>query len=272
MKELIKRSITGLIYIFLIVASTLLGKEALHTVFLFFGMICLYEVQKLLKYRSILSYIIFLALILINLTTTLLQEYFIFLIPIFIIVSVVLIRNLFSYNNSLTTVNKYLVIYFYIIPAFVLLPNLPDFSNQNMVNSPPEPLILIGFFLLVWCNDSFAYVFGKNFGKNKLFERISPKKTIEGFLGGVFMCIIASFIFFKLTEVLNLFTWVGMAIFVSIFGTIGDLVQSKFKRVAQVKDSGNIIPGHGGIFDRMDSTIFSITFVYGFLIIINYVS
>lgn len=272
MKELIKRSITGLIYIFLIIASALLGKEALHTVFLFFGMVCLYEVQKLLNYKTILSYIILLALILLNLTTSVIQEYFIFLIPIFIVVGVILINNLFSNKKSSINVNKHLVINFYIIPAFVLLPNLPDFSNQSTSIGQPEPLILIGFFLLVWCNDSFAYVFGKNFGKNKLFERISPKKTIEGFIGGALMCIISGFVFFKITGVLNWFTWFGMAVLVSVFGTIGDLVQSKFKRIAQVKDSGNIIPGHGGIFDRMDSTIFSITFVYAFLIILNYVS
>ena len=272
MKEIIKRSITGLIYIFLIVVSALLGKEALHTVFVFFGMVCLYEVQKLLHYKSVMSYLLLLGLILLNLTTSIIQDYFIFLVPVFLIVAVILITNLFSNKKSSTNVNKHLVINFYIIPAFVLLPNLPDFSKHNTDVSQPEPLILIGFFLLVWCNDSFAYVFGKNFGKNKLFERISPKKTIEGFLGGAIMCIFSGFLFFKFTQVLDLTTWIGMAVLVSIFGTLGDLVQSKFKRIAQVKDSGSIIPGHGGIFDRMDSTIFSITFVYAFLIILSYVS
>lgn len=272
MKELIKRSITGLIYIFLIVASALLGKEALHIVFLFFGMICLYEVQRLLNYKTIISYILLFGLILLNQTSSYIQEYFIFLIPVFIIVGIVLIKNLFSNSKSLINVNKHLVINFYIIPAFVLLPNLPEISIISGKPPQSEPLILIGYFLLVWCNDSFAYVFGKNFGRKKLFERISPKKTIEGFLGGAIMCGIAGIFFYHFTQTLSVNTWIGMAVLVSVFGTIGDLVQSKFKRIAQVKDSGNIIPGHGGIYDRMDSTVFSITFVYGFLILLSYVS
>jgi phosphatidate cytidylyltransferase len=130
----------------------------------------------------------------------------------------------------------------------------------------------VGTFVLIWTNDSFAYLVGKNFGKTKLFERISPKKTIEGFLGGAIAAIIISYLIFIYIDLLPLWAWIMLAVIVSIFGTLGDLVQSKFKRKADVKDSGKIMPGHGGIFDRMDSMLFSSTFVFIFILLLDYVS
>lgn len=127
-------------------------------------------------------------------------------------------------------------------------------------------------FIMIWSNDSFAYLIGKSIGKHKLFESISPKKTIEGFVGGLVFSIISAFVLEYYFGILSIPVWVAMSIIVSIFGTLGDLVQSKFKRRADVKDSGTIMPGHGGIFDRMDSMLFSSTFVYLFLIIVDYVS
>ena len=119
---------------------------------------------------------------------------------------------------------------------------------------------------------SFAYLIGKNFGKNKLFEKISPKKTVEGFLGGFIFTIIGGIVLSYFSDLINFYHWVVLGILVSIFGTLGDLVQSKFKRKAEVKDSGKILPGHGGVFDRMDSIIFSSTFALGFLFLIQNVS
>jgi phosphatidate cytidylyltransferase len=114
---------------------------------------------------------------------------------------------------------------------------------------------------------------GKNLGRKKLFERISPKKTMEGFLGGVLFAIIAGFIISQYyVTLVPLWCWIIIAILVSVFGTLGDLIESKFKRVAGVKDSGAIMPGHGGIFDRLDSIIFVAPLVYLFLKIIEYVS
>ncbi len=114
---------------------------------------------------------------------------------------------------------------------------------------------------------------GKSIGKNKLFERISPKKTIEGFLGGLTFSIIGSFLiatYYIGTS--NIGIWIGIAILVSIFATLGDLIQSKFKRIAGVKDSGKIMPGHGGILDRLDSIIFVSPFIFLFYQILYYVS
>ena len=154
----------------------------------------------------------------------------------------------------------------YIVPSMVFLTLIPkQFGNY-------DTLVLLFVFILMWVNDSFAFLIGKNFGKQKLFEKISPKKTVEGFLAGFIFTIIAGFIISFFNQSLSVYNWVVLGMIASVFGTLGDLVQSKFKRKASVKDSGKILPGHGGVFDRMDSIIFSSTFVYGFLFLINHVS
>ena len=116
---------------------------------------------------------------------------------------------------------------------------------------------------------------GKSIGKNKLFEKVSPKKTIEGFLGGLVFCIIGSFLVAKYFIEANpkkIYIWIIIALITSLFGTIGDLIESKFKRIAGVKDSGNIMPGHGGVLDRLDSVIFVAPIIFLFYQILYYVS
>jgi phosphatidate cytidylyltransferase len=104
------------------------------------------------------------------------------------------------------------------------------------------------------------------------FERISPKKTIEGFLGGLVFALICSVFIAKYYIVQPFYIWAIIALLVGVFGTIGDLIESKFKRVAGVKDSGKIMPGHGGILDRLDSIIFVGPFVFLLYQILKYVS
>ena len=124
---------------------------------------------------------------------------------------------------------------------------------------------------MIWCNDTFAYLVGKLIGKHKLLERVSPKKTIEGFIGGIVFTILASVIISQFYTFFNVTLWIITGLIISVFGTLGDLVESKFKREAGIKDSGNIMPGHGGILDRLDSIIFVIPFLYTlYLIYFNY--
>ena len=155
--------------------------------------------------------------------------------------------------------NKYILSFFYIGVPFIFLSFLSD------ENKPLDSNLLLGVFIIVWTNDTFAYLTGRTFGKNKLFPSISPKKTIEGFVGGGLFSLIISIIFHSISNTLNIWSWLVIAFIIFTTGTLGDLVESKFKRIANVKDSGAVMPGHGGLLDRFDSIIFSIPFVYLFL-------
>lgn len=126
-----------------------------------------------------------------------------------------------------------------------------------------SPMIVLAVFLLIWINDTGAFIVGSTLGRHRLFERISPKKTWEGFIGGLLFCIGASALFgiygndfFGMNTLrAGLGTWLGLGMIVALFGTWGDLVESMIKRNLRIKDSGKLIPGHGGILDRIDSLL-----------------
>ena len=128
-----------------------------------------------------------------------------------------------------------------------------------------SPGIIIGFFILIWANDTGAYLTGMSFGSHKLMERISPKKTWEGLIGGIIIASVVAWFLSGWLGVVDKIHWVVIALIVSFAGTYGDLVESMLKRSTGVKDSGTIMPGHGGFLDRFDSTIVSFPLVYLFI-------
>ena len=132
--------------------------------------------------------------------------------------------------------------------------------------------LLLAVFVFIWVNDSFAYLTGLTFGKHRLFERISPKKSWEGFIGGAVFATASSYLFYHFAGILPLPVWIGFALVVVAFGTWGDLVESLMKRTLGVKDSGNTIPGHGGLLDRFDSTILAIPAIVVYLKAFAYIS
>jgi phosphatidate cytidylyltransferase len=273
MKELLTRSISGLLYVALLVLATF-SPYGLTAVFFVFGIISLFEFSRLIQLKGIAPYIIFSILYLTFTNWSLIfkssegfDEATQILIVLTIFVKLLLIKDLFSEKTiPLFEGKRYVLTTFYLTTGIIFLVLIANsFSTFT-------PYILLGSFILVWVNDSFAYLVGKNFGKQKLFPSISPKKTVEGFLGGLFFSCIASYFIANFTETLTFTHWLILAIIVSVFGTIGDLIESKFKRQADVKDSGSIMPGHGGLMDRLDSIIFASSFIYLFIRIINYVS
>ncbi len=125
--------------------------------------------------------------------------------------------------------------------------------------------LVLGFFLIIWTYDSMAYITGRAFGKRKLFERVSPNKSWEGAIGGFVFSLLVAFILFKLFGDLKLIHWFIIATLIVIFGTFGDLVESMLKRSFDIKDSGSMLPGHGGILDRFDAIFLAAPAVYIYL-------
>lgn len=130
------------------------------------------------------------------------------------------------------------------------------------------PWFLLALFILVWMNDVFAYIVGTTLGKHKLSQKLSPKKSWEGSIGGVIFTVLAAWIFSMIVPELTLIQWLAFGLIVSLTANFGDLAESMLKRSAGVKDSGKLFPGHGGVLDRFDAVLFATPFVFFFLFLI----
>jgi phosphatidate cytidylyltransferase len=296
MNETLKRAISGAVYIALLLTSILFSTESFITLFGVFLIITIYEFSNIVNLNKVFSILfgtlVYASIVLashynkqtnkflddtfntnISLETNI-KQLDLILLAITIVVSIKCIIFLFYDSvQKVSTSSKYLYLLGYITLPFVFIVKISFGTNDY------NPKIIIGLFVLIWTNDTFAYLVGKSMGKHKLFERVSPKKTIEGFLGGVVFAAFAGFLISKLyiqpkPEFSNtsILIWTIIALIVSIFGTIGDLIESKFKRIAGIKDSGSIMPGHGGILDRLDSVIFVAPIIFLFYQILYYVS
>lgn len=172
---------------------------------------------------------------------------------------ITIVIELFSKSNTVwKTLGTYFTGWMYLSVPFGLLNAL--FLTPVVEESFTG--ILLGLFIIIWSSDVFAYLVGSAIGKHRLFERISPKKSWEGSVGGLIFALVAAFVLSLIYPQLGLVNWLVLAVIIVITGTFGDLAESKLKREAGVKDSGNILPGHGGVLDRFDATIFAVPFVF----------
>ena len=196
----------------------------------------------------------------------------VFVLPIFF--NIPLLIALFSKKHNYVEVvgSSWLSMIFVALPCGIMTM----FYNETLMGTDQGWVLLIFAFLLIWVNDIFAYLTGVSIGRHKLCPRISPKKTIEGSIGGAVFTMLFAYVLNRF--VLNVFFFdnymsdievLFLALGVVVFGTLGDLTESMMKRHAGVKDSGNIIPGHGGILDRFDATFMAMPFVFLYLNLIN---
>lgn len=265
MNNFFTRTITGFFFISIIIGSIIFLHEIFASVFLFIAIAGLWEFYNLLekekiyvsKFSGIITGLyVFICNALIA-TNDLEAKYLLIVFPL---ITLIFLTQLYGKSSKpFTNIGFTLLGIVYIIVPFSLLTYLP---NINLIENTYNYEILLGFFILIWSNDTFAYITGILFGKHKLFERISPKKTWEGAIGGGLLTIGLSYLlslyFTDLADVI----WMSIATVIVIFGTLGDLVESQFKRSLNIKDSGNILPGHGGILDRFDGVIFAAPLVY----------
>jgi phosphatidate cytidylyltransferase len=164
-------------------------------------------------------------------------------------------------------VGRYALGVFYITLPFCLLVYLSVPLGEFFSVGDYNPQRVIGLLGLVWVNDTMAYLVGSQLGKNKLFERISPKKTWEGFLGGGICAVLVAWGIAQYSDAFTPTQWMLLAATAAVFGTLGDLVESMLKRSLGIKDSGNLLPGHGGLLDRFDAFIIALPFYWLVLIL-----
>ena len=268
MNDLLKRTLTGGVYVASVLAAICFNPIISSIYFGIIGLVALSEFYNVAKNKyqisnSILAYLTAIALY----TTVALYSFNIdFKLPLLISVVLVIanfIAALYQKNEEPFTSIAFLICGL----IYIILP----ISTTNLIiqyNSEFQPLLLLSVFILAWCNDTFAYLTGVKFGKHRLFERHSPKKSWEGFVGGFIFTIIAGIVISKFSNIFAIQHWIVISIIVSSVGTLGDLVESMFKRQMGVKDSGKILPGHGGILDRFDILFIVLPIVWVYLEII----
>lgn len=269
-KDLRRRLLAGFIGAFGIIAALIYGEWAYFAVFLLIAVLAMWEFYGLIRLQNylpirllgvIVGGLMFVLSFLIESQNWSSNYYF----ALFPLASLSLVIKLYKKSDNNPMIN---IALFYLGITYVALP----FALMNMVvfhHDDYSYQILLGLLLIIWASDTGAYFAGTFFGKTKLFKRISPKKSWEGFIGGAVTSLAFAYMISRYTTDLLLWEWITISIIVVIAGTYGDLVESLFKRSMEIKDSGSSIPGHGGFLDRFDSLILAIPFIVVFLKLFN---
>lgn len=260
------RAITAFFFGITMLASLLLGETVFLIFYFLLSMATLYEFYRLVgtdNYAPQLPAGIALGTLLFRIFSSYAQgslnpQYLAFCIPVVILIyTIELYRKTEKpfQNIALTLLGPV-----YVIVPFGLYVTLAFLDGTFNFQYP------LGLLLLIWANDTGAYIFGVRFGKNRLFERHSPKKSWEGFFGGLLVSLITSVLLSQYFSVLDVNKWLVVGLIASVVGTFGDLTESMLKRSLNTKDSGGLLPGHGGLLDRFDSLFFAAPVVYFYLL------
>lgn len=273
MSDLLKRLITGILFVVVLLLAITTNKYTLAGLFYIISMAGLYEFFMLMekvgfKPKKSIAMIVGSAIYGIIAMYSFGEFNFAYLLFIFPLLVTLVALELFRKSENPVTNFAFSVmgILYVVIPLSIVNFFAYDpmyYSEMDINTNNYSSLLLVGFFVIQWANDSGAYLIGSMLGKNKLFERISPNKTWEGFYGGALLAVITGIIFGQFDG--TIIHWIIVALIIVIFGTLGDLTESQIKRSCGVKDSGNLLPGHGGILDRFDGVLFSAPFVLAYL-------
>jgi len=264
MNNFVKRTLSGFLFVTLIVGSILISKYAFAV---FFAIICgwaVREFHKLSNKQQNVNVDLIVALIggILLFASSFVHASGIWRNSSFSIygIYIVLVLIFELYRKQTNPIHNWA--YFILGQIFIALP----FSLLNFILfiQDWQPLILLSVFVTIWVNDTGAYLTGVTIGKHRLFERISPKKSWEGFIGGAVFALLSGYVFSLLIPEIQLINWLVFSEIIVVFGTFGDLIESLMKRTVGVKDSGDLIPGHGGLLDRFDSMLLAapVIFIY----------
>lgn len=257
----IVRVLAGAVFVAILLAGIFINQYAFLGVFSLFTALALYEfyglVEKAAKVplarllNTVSGVVLFVASFLY--ASGIMNSLLVF-VPYILLLQAIFISELYLKRDDAIKSLAYAALgQLYVALPFVLTNALVFLFSESYTC-----VYLLAVLIFIWVNDSFAYLTGITFGKHRMFERISPKKSWEGFVGGTVFTIASSYAFYHFTELHSPLVWMGFAAVIVVFGTLGDLIESLMKRTLAVKDSGSLIPGHGGILDRFDSTIFAI--------------
>ena len=268
MKNLIIRALTGIIFVVVLISAIYIHPIFFLILFCFITGLTLWEFGGLVKHYENAN---------LQRTVNVLGGVYLFIatfvyangltdgkifLPYLLFIMLTMIAEL--YYKAPNPINNW---------AFTLFAQVycaGSFSILNFIGAEPgtpgvmsyTPLFIMAIFIFVWLDDTGAYLVGSLIGKHKLFERISPKKSWEGFFGGLILSLASSQAFAWFAPEINRMNWLGLAATVVLFGTWGDLIESLLKRTLGVKDSGNVLPGHGGMLDRFDSVMLAVPASY----------
>lgn len=264
MNNFVKRTLSGFFFVAIVIGSILFSQYSFAFVFALISGWAVREFHTLSNKQNDVNINLWVALTggILLFSTSFLYASGIWRYPVFSIygfyIVLVLISELYSQKSN--PLHNWA--YFILGQIFVALP----FSLLNFILfiDSWQPLLLLSVFVTIWVNDTGAYIIGVSFGKHRLFERVSPKKSWEGFFGGAVAALLSGYLFSIYIPQISLFNWLILSEIIVIFGTFGDLIESLMKRTVNVKDSGNVIPGHGGLLDRFDSMLLAapVIFIY----------
>jgi phosphatidate cytidylyltransferase len=273
-KTLLTRAFFGAIFVAIVVGSILLGFEYFAGVVMIITGITsieLYHIFKKMGYAPNLTLNLLVALLSIAAAVVYIQGIVpsasVLLIPLGVAFFGFGIELFNSHHRSLENVALNVFSWFYVVIPFILLLFLSqsyqvvDMSYERIYHSE----IILSILILMWSFDSFAYLTGVSIGKHKMAEKISPKKSWEGFFGGLIATIVISYFIAQYWGDGNVVRWIVIAIITAVFGTFGDFFESKIKRQAGIKDSGNIMPGHGGLLDRFDALLIVVPIIFVYI-------
>ncbi|WP_185877215.1 phosphatidate cytidylyltransferase [Blattabacterium cuenoti] len=262
-KNLITRIFTGIIYIISVILSIQNGDKIFRIVMMSISSICFIEFLIMFKIKIELikiTFLFFFSIIFFDFLSKIgFTLYLVFFVSYFITFSIIQLFLYYTKNDKILKISILSFGLIYIVIPFLLTCYIYMLYGKK---------IILGIFILVWINDSLSYIIGNKWGKNKIFISISPKKSVEGYFGGLFFCILTGYLFCMIYK--NNY-WLFFSFIISVFSSIGDLIESIIKRHCNVKNSSIIFPGHGGFLDRLDSFIFVIPIIYTILMIIRYI-